>query len=1115
MRCRHCQTDNAIDSRFCDGCGASLTLACNGCGAQARASARFCSQCGNRLGGDRPGGDRPGSDRLGSDRLGGDRLGGDRLGHRAGVDRPNLDRTGGAAFEAPAVQPPTALTRHIDEGERKQVTVLFADIRGSTALIEALDPELAMGLLDPAIAAMAHAVQRFGGTVNRIQGDGLMALFGAPAASEDHAARACLAGQAILAAVAAQVSATLPNGLDSALEVRVGIHSGEVVIRSVGLDPSDYDAVGVTVHLAHRIEQRAEPGSVCLSARTALLAHGTVDLEPLGEHVMPGIVGPVELFRLLSAHERPAWEVRAAAGAMTSFVGRSSEMRLLETALGRAGLGRGQVVTLTADAGLGKSRLVHEFLKRLPPGVWNVLSAAAMGHGQGTPYRLAADILRVLLGVDRSDPLSEIVRKLAHSLAVLQLADIAEAAPLESLLDLPIADPEWARLSPDSRRERMLPALRLVMLRSSAVRPLLLLVEDLHWADPQSEALLEALVDGLGAARVMMVVTSRPGRQPGWAGRGNRSYCAGMSLGPLAPAAAEALLEQLLGSGAELAELRARIVSQSDGTPLFIEELARALIEQGIVVSEPPTLRLTRKADSVQIPASVQAVLSARIDQLPTERRRLLQVAAVIGKDVPRDILAAMAELPETTLATTLSALQSAEFLYEVNLAGGIEYTFKHALTRAVAYEGMLRRQRRELHARVLAVMEAKASDRAAEFTEVLADHAMRGEVWVRAAELAFQAGRRANARSAWPEAVTFFEQSLAALGHLPESRETLGLGIDIRLGLRVALGPLLELDRVVRLLDEASELAAKLDDPARTAQIDVSRCVFETILGSLDSAVAAGERSLRSAARLADSGPLLNASYALAQAHWFAGDFPASLKVLEANLATVRGPMRLSQTGMTGTVSVLYLSCLSKTHAITGDFVSALALAEEAQSIADETRKPYDLTYARLAAGFAHLIAGAHELAAVDLESALAHCRDGGVPLLVPSVARYLGRAHAELGRHKEAHSLLDEALLACHAQRMVALTVWCGLASGATHLASEAHEPALSMLTTTLELADRHAYRPAAAHGLHLVARTRLARGETVKGFAALDAAESLSRALGMQPELYTIALTRRRFD
>jgi len=1073
MRCRHCEAENPDSSRFCDNCGSSFQVACGSCGTLARAGAKFCGECGQRL-----------------------------AGSKAIAETPPHP-----ALTVAASSPPS---RHIDEGERKLVTVLFADIRGSTSLIDAMDAEQAMNVLDPALQAMTSAVQHYGGTVNRVQGDGIMALFGAPVASEDHAVRACLAAQAIVAGVAA---------LHAELEVRVGLNSGDTVIRSVGQDPSDYDAVGVTVHLAHRMETTAAPGTVCLTGRTALLAHGAVDLESLGRQEIKGIAEPVEVFRLISAHERGSWELRSQANRLAGFVGRESELRMMELALGRAGLGRGQVITLSADAGIGKSRLVHEFLVHLAPGVWNVVRGASISHGVGTPYRLAADILRAWLGVQRSDARADVARKLQQALNLLGITDGLEQAPLESLLDLPVRNPGWAELSADARRDRMGASLRQVMLRESTNRPLLLVVEDLHWSDPQSEALIQALVDGMGAARLLLVVTTRPNRRPAWATQGNRSYSVALTLGPLEPLAAETLLAELLGSGPELAELRARIVAQADGTPLFIEELSRALIEQGIVVAEPrevpvaPLLRLTRRLIDVQIPASVQAILANRIDQLAHEPRRLLQVASVIGKDIPRDILTAVADLSETLLSNQLAVLQTAEFIYEISRMAGTDYTFKHALTQTVAYEGMLRRQRRDLHARVLGVMETLAADRADELTETLAEHARLGEVWDRAVVLAARAGARANQRSAWADAVRFYDQSLDALNRLPETPERLAQGIDVRLGMRVPLAPLMQQSRLRQMVEEANDLAQRLGDLPRILRVDINRCLVLSQDGDLPVAIAAGRRAQVAARTLADPAAQLSCAFALGQALWFSGEFAEGIAVMQECLPLVRGHMRLFNTGTTGTASVLMLTCLSKTEAMLGNFDSAFALAAENLAIAEETRKPYDITYAHLAVGFAHLLAGQPTEAIASLETALEAGRAAQIHLLIPSVARYLGRAYVEVGRVAETHALMAESLGHAQAANMVMLVAWCGLAAAKALTRDGDSIGADAQLRESLHLARQHGFRPAEALALIQTVELRLADSEPDRAAVALEQAAALVDALSMGCARAILAALRQR--
>ena len=442
---------------------------------------------------------------------------------------------------------PTALEiaqRPLEIGQRKHVTILFADVRGSTELVRALDPEEALARIDPVVQGAVAAVVRFGGIVNEVQGDGLMALFGAPLAAEDHPVCACLAARAIL------------QGLPPGIEMRVGVHSGEVVIRPSGRDASDYAAIGPAVYFAKRLEQAADPGTARLSAETARLTRGYTDLRPLGQVQAKGWDEPVEMFELLHATDRPSWEVRSA-GSLSCFVGREAELAALSSALMRATLGTMQAVTLVADAGVGKSRLAHEFLHGPTARGIRVVRAAAAAHAGNAPFHVAAELLRSWIGAVAGDDRAALARRLDQAIAVnLTQGMTPDAAALHSLLDLSLLElpaPEqaaWTALDPAQRRQRLIDVTRGVLLREAAQRPLIVLVEDLHWVDEASRELLAALVAGAGATRLLLFATTRPGGQPDWAARSNSIV---LRLEPLDRAQSEALLQRLVGDAPELA----------------------------------------------------------------------------------------------------------------------------------------------------------------------------------------------------------------------------------------------------------------------------------------------------------------------------------------------------------------------------------------------------------------------------------------------------------------------------------------------------------------------------------------------------------------------------------
>jgi len=977
-------------------------------------------------------------------------------------------------------------------GQRKHVTILFADIRGSTELIRALDPEEALARIDPVVQAAAAAVARFGGIVNEVQGDGLMALFGAPLAAEDHPVCACLAARAILQEL-------LPG-----VEMRVGVHSGEVVVRPSGRDASDYSAIGPAVYFAKRLEQSAVPGTARLSAETARLTRGYTDLQPLGLIQAKGWDEPVEMFELLRATDRPSWEVRSA-GSLSPFVGREAELSTLSAALMRATLGTAQAVMLIGEAGVGKSRVTHEFLHGATARGVRVVRAAAAAHAGTAPFHVAAELLRSWIGAVTGDDRAALARRLDQAIAVsLSQGTMPDAAALQSLLDLPLSTlptPEreaWTALDPGRRRQRLIDATRGVLLREAGQCPVIVLVEDLHWVDEASLDLLNVLVAGAGATRLLVIATTRPGRQPDWAGRSNSVV---LRLEPLERAQSEAMLQQLVGDAPELASLRARIIAQAEGTPLFLEEMARSLTESGALVRAPAQVRLAGRAENVSIPASVQGIVASRMDRLPALQRRLLQTASVLGKDVRADVLRVVCHLPRAEMDAGLAALQAAEFLYETSLGTREVFTFKHAVTQSVAYDTLLRAERRALHAEALSALERMSGDRAGEMLERLSDHAVAGEVWTAAYRYSLGAARRANERFAWPEAITYFDRALDAIGHFEDAREAALAGVEARQGLRVALIATGNLDRCLAVIEEARPLAAWLGDTIQVAQIDGHACMLLTNLGALDRAVATAQRGAAAAAGHPPSA--LNLAFGLGQAYWFQGRFHDAAKTLSGSLPSIRGALRLASTGTFGTASVLTLVALSKTRTMLGEFDLALALAAEVRAIAAETKRPYDIAYATVAPGFAHMMRGAHEDAVAMMEEGLQVARSAGILLLLASIARYLGRAHAACGTAEKGHSLLDEALSMTRGQRLPGLTAWCCSALGHAHMGGNTAR-AETALQEALAMATDHGYAPVQAQTLRALGELRLRAGNPASAEDFLRQAVNLAKGMGMRPDL-----------
>ena len=789
------------------------------------------------------------------------------------------------------------------EGERKQVTVLFADLKGSMELLADRDPEEARQLLDPVLERMMAAVHRYEGTVNQVMGDGIMALFGAPLAHEDHAVRACYAALAMQAAVQ-QYAAEVQRTHGVPLQMRVGLNAGEVVVRAIGNDlHMDYSAIGQTTHLAARMEQMAMPGSILITPAVLGLAEGYVQVRALGPMPVRGLDVPVEVFELVGASGIRRRLQAAAVRGLTRFVGRDTELAALGQALERAGAGQGQVVAVVGEAGVGKSRLVYECVHSPRTQGWLVLESASVSYGKATPYFPVIDLLKRYGHIEDADEPRTIRAKVTGQVLTLD-ETLQETIPaLLWLLDALPEDSPFRTLDPPQRRQRLLDALKRVLLRESQVQPLLLVFEDLHWIDTETQALLDRLVESLPTARILLLVNYRPEYQHGWS---NKTSYTQLRLDPLPPASADEVLQALLGDDPSLTPLKPLLIARTEGNPFFLEESVRALVETGVLVGERGAYRLAHALQSLQVPATVQAVLAARIDRLPPEEKRLLQTAAVIGMEVPLPLLQAIAEVPEESLQRSLAQLQATEFLYETRLFPEREYTFKHALTHEVAYGSLLLERRRVLHARIVEALEVLAGDRVAEQVERLAHHALRGEVWDKALAYCRQAGEKAMARSAYREAVGYFEQALSALPHLPEQRDTREQAIDLRLALRSALLPSGDFGRILACLREAEALAEALDDPLRLGQVSLFLSLHFYLRGAYDQAIAAAQRALALATAGGESSCTRWRTSYLGIAYQAQGDYRRAIDCLRQTVASLDGARRHERFGQVFLPAVL-----------------------------------------------------------------------------------------------------------------------------------------------------------------------------------------------------------------
>ncbi len=852
MKCPRCQQENPLQAKFCLECGTPLALKCTACGTELPAAAKFCPGCAHPVVGPTP-------------------------------VRPR--------FNSPEVYTPKHLaekiltSKSVLEGERKQVTVLFADMKGSMELLADRDPEDARKLLDPIIEHMMEAVHRYEGTVNQVMGDGIMALFGAPLAHEDHAVRACYAALRMQESVkkyAEQVQKT--EGIP--VQVRVGLNSGEVVARSIGSDlKMDYTAVGQTTHLAARMEQMAMPGSILMTNDTLQLVEGYVQVKSLGPVNVKGMNDPVKVHEVTGAGLARSRLQAAVTRGLTRFVGRTTEFDMLCQALDRAKAGHGQVVALVGEPGVGKSRLFWEFTHSRHTVDWLIVESGSVSYGKATAYLPVIDLLKGYFDIQDRDDARKIREKVTGKLLTLDKALESTLPAFLALLDVPFSDVGWETSDPPQRRQRTLEAIKHLLLRESQVQPVLLVFEDLHWIDSETQAVLESLVESLPTSRLLLLVNYRPEYRHRWA---IKRYYSQLRIDPLPPEGAGELLQALLGRDTSLLPLKLLLIERTEGNPFFLEETVRTLVETKVLIGERGSYFLAKPIERTQVPATVQAVLAARIDRLLPADKLLLQSASVIGKDFSFALLQAIAELTDEPLRRGLTHLQAAEFLFETDFFPDLEYTFKHALTHEVAYKSLLRSSRQNCHERIARILEQRFPNVAETQPQLLAHHYTEAGFGVQAIPYWQRAGERANERAAHAEAISYFSKGLELLKAAPDTCECL----QRKLSLYTLLGRTLKDARgygdpeVEQAYTRARELCRHIGEAPQLFSTLLGLSIYFVVRAELQTARELGEQLLEMAQRVDDSVLWVEAHYAMGVTCFWMGEFDPAREHLEQGIA-------------------------------------------------------------------------------------------------------------------------------------------------------------------------------------------------------------------------------------
>ena len=989
MNCLACRQVLAPGARFCGACGTPVGqaehLECPSCKAANPRGHRFCHACGAGL-----------------------LLAPAHMPAAAPATAPATAR----AAEAVPKPERIVLDRSTLEGERKQVTVLFADLKGSMELLAGRDPEVARSLLDAVIERMVEAVRRYEGTVNQVMGDGIMALFGAPQALEDHALRACHAALRMQDAVRQYgrgLKAGENLGDDKPVQIRVGINSGEVVVRAIDSDLRlDYTAVGQTTHLAARMEQLAEPGSIVLGPSSHALVQGLVEVRSLGARAVKGLSDAVELFELLGIGVRRARLLAGRGRELTPFVGRGDELAALRSAFAQAEGGQGQVVTLVGEPGNGKSRLLHELVREPALQHWLVLATGAESTSRGTPYLPLVELLQGYFQLDTRDAAAATRARLASRVLALDPALAPALVPLLGMFELAVEDEEWARLDPPQRRRRSFDALRQLLLRASRDQPLAVIFENLQWTDNGTLAFLETFVDALAGARIVLVGSCRPEFRPPWT---SKAWHRQVRVDGLPPAVAAQFLGALIGADASVRPLGRMLLERTEGNPFFIEESVRALLESKALSRVASVVRLDRPLEVIQVPATVQAVLAARIDRLAPEDKHILQAASAIGRDLVLPLVCAVAQVPREAVRQSLARLEAAELLYETAAVAQTGFAFKHALTQSVAYGSLLLEQRRTLHARVVPALEALYAGHLGEQVDQLARHSLQGQLWDKAFGYLREAARRAAGRCAYRESAAWVQDALDIFPRLAPTPDSTATAIDLRLSLRLALLPLGRFDEILQRLHEAEALAEALGDGLLRGRVSASLAASFWWRGEAERALDAATR----AQTIADaSGELELGALArtyTGQIRYTMGEYRASIDTMASAVKMVRGKTNFERIGFSGPLPAFAQTWMVFSQTELGNFAQALEQAERATRITDAARHSYMRVVLLSAHAYVYILQGQVDTA-IEMLERIQGLTATDFPAQRPQIDSRLGRAYTLAGRVPEAIALLEPAV-------------------------------------------------------------------------------------------------------
>jgi len=1011
MKCPNCQRENPEDAIFCNGCGHKLELACPECGKMNPPASRFCNGCGHDF-------SKP-------------------------EEVPPIDYNQPQSYTPKFLADKILNNRSSIEGERKLVTVLFADVANYTSMSEKVDPEEIHQIMDGCFKMLMDKIHGHEGTVNQFTGDGVMALFGAPVAHEDHAQRACYAALSIQKAIGEYgEKLKADRGVDFLM--RIGLNSGPVIVGSIGDDlRMDYTAVGDTTNLAARMEGMAQPGTILGTGYTHKLARDFFQFESLGKVEVKGKKEPVDAYELKKATEVETRIEAAAAKGLTKLAGRKNSMAALMEAYSKAKSGSGQLVGVIGEAGVGKSRLLIELRNKLAKEEYTYLEGRCLHYGGSMAYLPIQDILKTYFDIKEDDQ-EDIIKKKVEEKILLFAERLKNALPpFQEILSLKIDDETYLQLEPAPKKIRTFEAIRDLLVCESETKPVVFVVEDLHWIDSISEEFLNYLIDWLVDTHILLILLYRPEYTHQW---GSKSFYSKIGVSQLTTKSSAQLVQNILDSGEVVPELRELILNRAGGNPLFVEELTYSLLENGSIQKQDHQYVLTKEASDIEVPDTIQGIIAARMDRIEDSLKRIMQVASVIGREFDYRILQTIMGMREE-LKSSLINLQGLELIYEKSLFPELEYIFKHALTQEVAYNSLLKKRRKEIHEKIGGAIEELYPGRLEEYYELLAHHFTRSANINKAVEYLDLANQKAIKIHALEEAKSYFDEAIELLNTLPNTEANRQRQISLLVKQVVVFRLLFKFPEYFDLLTRYELMANELGNPELLGALYVNLGDCEFTFGKYDQAI----QTLTRGAELCETaGNMEEAGHAYAYlqlSHLYKGSFAPVLTLKNDLLRTMAQCLNLRW-------YVRGLSAASRAYICLGRWNEAIKEGKNALSIAEEYSDKSQISFAAWTLSVAYSFKGDLPRAVEYGELAVQTAPPGGDKAWAQ---RYLGWALCRAGDLNRGIELLTAGLSISKASHWMPGIIPTICALGEAYWLSGDHDEAKRTLEEGLEITER----------------------------------------------------------